>query len=170
LAWLDMTDTPTCYNGRVMTDSYMYSADHSGQARIRLPEPVPCFRCGQCCRCYQVLLEQGEAERLAEHLGLDMAELKALYADARWPGRDKYLLRQEAAGCPFLRQQGQQFLCSIHDIKPQSCRDWTAGLGRRECREGLTGYWRLAVNARGEIEGPAEKIKEFQNFLKELEA
>jgi Fe-S-cluster containining protein len=159
-----------CYNGHAMTDSFIHISNHPGQARLVLPEPLQCFRCGECCRRYQVLLEKGEAESLAEYLGLKLPELKELYTDTRWPGRDKYLLRQGETGCPFLRQQGREFLCAVHEIKPQSCRDWTPGLDRRECREGLMGYWGLTTNPRGEIEGPAEKIKEFQDFLRGADA
>ena len=27
--------------------------------------------------------------------------------------------------------------CSVHEARPQACRDWDASLLRRECRDGL---------------------------------
>lgn len=149
-----------------MTHEINDVASHPGQLGLRLPEPLPCFRCGECCRRYQVLLEQGEAERLADYLGLSVRELKDRYTDDRWPGKDKFLLRQGETGCPFLQQQGREFLCAIHNVKPQACRDWTAGIDRRECREGLSAYWGLAFNAEGEIEGEPDIIREFQDFIR----
>jgi uncharacterized protein len=153
-----------------MTDSFIERYDNTGQARLKLPEPIPCFRCGECCRRYQVLLEQNEAERLAEFLGLDLAGLKTQYTDPRWPGLNNYLLRQEKTGCPFLRQNDREFLCSIHNIKPRACREWTGGLDRRECREGLAECWQLAVSAAGEVEGARDLVKSFEDYLRGLDA
>jgi uncharacterized protein len=160
----------TRWNGHAMTDSFTERYDNTGQPGLRLPEPVQCFRCGECCRRYQVLLEPGEADRLAERLGLGLIELKALYADPRWPGTDKFLLRQTATSCPFLTQKDKEFKCTIHDIRPRACREWSAGLDRRECREGLAACWQLSLNAENEVEGPPAQVEAFRDFLNGLDA
>ena len=137
------------------------------------PAPEPrlndlCFRCGECCTRYQVLLDGAEAGRLAAYLGLSLPEFVSRYADKHWPGAEACLLRQGPGGCPFLRREGRQALCSIHSVKPRACRDWTPGLERRECREGLAKLWGLAVNSAGEPAGPPDKLQAFQDFLKSL--
>ncbi len=125
---------------------------------------IACFRCGECCRRYQVLLDRAEAERLAHHLRVPLNEFLAKFADPRWPGVNSYLLRHNEGGCPFLRQRGDEFLCAIHRIKPRSCRDWTADLCRRECQRGLAGRWRLTVDNDGELAGAPEDIRAFWDF------
>jgi Fe-S-cluster containining protein len=98
---------------------------------------ITCLRCGNCCSRYQVLQEGGEAQRIAEYLNITMDNLIEKYADNTWPIGGKYLIRQIDGGCSFLRRQNNQVLCSIHEVKPQACCDWTPSLSRRECREGF---------------------------------
>jgi len=126
---------------------------------------LPCFRCGECCRRFQVLLERSEARRIADYLGITMDELIGKYADPRWPGADKYLIRHSKGSCMFLRGDGREFLCAVHRVKPRSCIEWAAALSRPECRRGLESYWRLTVDGAGEILGAPAKMKAFQQFL-----
>jgi Fe-S-cluster containining protein len=129
---------------------------------------IPCLHCGNCCSHYQVLLEGGEAQRIAEYLNITMDKLIEKYADTSWPIGGKNLIRQIDGGCSFLRRQNNQALCSIHEVKPQACRDWTPGFSKRECREGLERIWRLRVNTRGEVEGTRENRSRFQEFIEEI--
>lgn len=142
----------------------------SGDDSSSVPaEPeLACFRCGVCCCRYQVLLEGTESRRIADHLGISLGELFEKYADRRWPGAERCLLRQEEDGCVFLRRRGQEFDRSIHLVRPQACRDWSPGPFRRECRQGLVDAWGLSVDASGQIEGPAERLREFRTFLSSL--
>jgi Fe-S-cluster containining protein len=130
----------------------------------------PCFRCGICCTRYQARLSRAEALKIAEYMGISWRSLLERYMDQRWPGRDSFLLRQEQGTCIFLKgaEGSNERSCLIHSCKPVSCMEWTPGLHRRECREGLAGYWGLTVNSSGELQGEKEKILSFQTFLKSI--
>jgi len=98
-----------------------------------------CFRCGVCCRKFQVRLNRDEAERIAGKLKMSRAEFLNTYIDRRWPGITSYLIRQINGACAFLKQDGknQPATCLIHPFRPSSCRDWLAGPDKPECQEGL---------------------------------
>lgn len=138
--------------------------------------PVPesafsnvCFRCGECCTQYQVLVENFEIERIADFLGITPSKLKAEYTDPRWPVPGKFLLRhRDNGGCIFLVHHGKQALCSIHTIKPRPCRDWTPGLSRKECSLGLARVWGLAVNEAGEICGAEHDKAAFTEYMRSI--
>jgi len=131
---------------------------------------VTCFRCGVCCVKYQVNVSLIEARHIADELGLDRDKFVELYTDPRWPGTNSLLLRRDDGGCIFFRPSdgGREGSCTIHAFRPDSCRDWTPGLYRPECRDGLAKYWGLAVDSRGNPAGDEERIKCFQSFLRLL--
>jgi len=124
-----------------------------------------CFRCGECCRRYQVLLDHGEETRLAEYLDLSPESFRMQYADTRWPSADKCLVRHVDGGCPFLRIKERDHLCTVHSVKPQPCRDWAADLAKPECIRGLKEVWGLSVDDAGHLNGTPEDIHTFQVFL-----
>ena len=129
----------------------------------------PCFRCGMCCVVYQVSLSLGEARRIADELAVTWDEFKLRYLDDRWPGTDSFLVRQTSSGCVFLEREGPVLTsCRIHRFRPSSCRDWTPGTYRRECKEGLK-LWGLHMSEEGEIKGPEETLARFRAFLQSLE-
>lgn len=132
--------------------------------------PIPCLRCGECCRRYQVRLDLAEARQIAGRLGLTLANFRTRYADRRWPGEESVLVRQESGCCPFLDRSGENGdeLCSIHSCKPLSCREWTPGLDRRECQAGLARRWGLAVDSSGVVKGQDEKMRDFRLYLDSL--
>lgn len=140
------------------------------QPKADIPGVIPCLRCGECCRKYQVRMDLAEGHRIADSLGLTWEEFRNSYADRRWPGEQSILLRQEPGGCPFLERcgEGTEARCSIHSFKPASCREWTANLDRPECQAGLAKRWGLIVNSRGELEGPDERIRDFRLYLDSL--
>lgn len=129
------------------------------------PLDTICFRCGECCRRYQVLLDCSELESLAKHLKISAEEFRAQYADLRWPGEDKCLIRRADDGCPFMRGENKEYLCTVHTQKPQPCRDWAASLDKPECRQGLKKFWQLAVDSTGHLQGTPEDIRAFHSFL-----
>lgn len=132
---------------------------------------IPCFRCGVCCSRYQVCLSLVEARRIADELALDWDKWLERYTDSRWPGGGTLLLRQGEGGCVFLEHAGDagKTICRIHHVRPAACQEWMPGLHRKECREGLARYWGLAVNPSGQLEGPAEKLRDFFSFIHSLE-
>ena len=131
---------------------------------------IPCLRCGECCRRYQVRLDLVEAERIAGELGLTLKDFRDRYADRRWPGERSLLVRQEHGYCPFLERSGENGdeLCGIHSFKPSSCREWTPGLDRRECQAGLARRWGIVVDSSGELRGPEERMRDLRLFMDSL--
>lgn len=119
-----------------------------------------CFRCGECCTRYQVLMDEPEMKQVAEFLGISPEKLKEEYTDLRWPVPGKFLLRhRDNGGCIFLVHHGKETLCSIHITKPQACRDWTPAFSRKECSLGLARIWGLAMNEAGKLCGSeADKV------------
>ena len=141
--------------------------DTTGEAQFS----TACFRCGECCTRYQVLVEEGEIRQIADYLGITAEKLKSEYTDPRWPVPGKFLLRhRDNGGCIFLVHQGKQALCSIHTVKPRPCRDWTPALSRKECGLGLARVWGLAASECGELCGASHDIDVFKEYLRSLES
>jgi Fe-S-cluster containining protein len=101
--------------------------------------PLVCFRCGICCRKFQVRLDQRECQRIARKLNISWTEFLDTYIDPRWPGTRSYLICQVNGACVFLQQneKDQIATCLIHPFRPESCHDWLAGIDKLECIEGL---------------------------------
>jgi len=141
------------------------------------PDPSPpesafstaCFRCGECCTRYQVLLDGGEIEQVSMYLGISTARMKVDYTDPRWPVPGKFLLRhRDNGGCIFLVHHGKEALCSIHVAKPKACLDWTAALSRKECSQGLARVWGLAAKENGELCGAEHDKLTFLDYLRSI--
>jgi Fe-S-cluster containining protein len=99
--------------------------------------PIPCFRCGICCTCYQAPLEPEDIENIASALGIAISECISSYA-LRVPIKEGYLLKQTEKGCVFLAwDEDGKACCTIYPSRPKACREWTPGLSRPECLEGL---------------------------------
>ncbi len=132
-------------------------------------EQLPCFRCGICCRRYQVRLTLAEARRLAGNLQIGWTEFVNTYTDPRWPGQDTFLLRHRHGSCIFLKNTagGLEKRCLIYPFRPQDCHEWTPALTRSECQQGLT-RWNLKVNAHGKLKGSKVDLQKFQSFLNTL--
>jgi uncharacterized protein len=131
---------------------------------------IPCLRCGECCRRYQVRLDLAEAQRIAGELGLTSEDFRDRYADRRWPGERSLLVRQEQGCCPFLERSAESGddLCGIHFFKPSSCREWMPRLDRSECRTGLARRWGIVVDSSGELRGPDERMRDLRLFMDSL--
>jgi Fe-S-cluster containining protein len=99
--------------------------------------PIPCFRCGVCCVKWQPLLGPPEIRRLSDELGVTTRTFKRRYTRPYPLRRGWHQLLDSGAGCVFLSWEDGVSGCSIHAVRPQVCRDWQAGLDRRECLQGL---------------------------------
>ena len=130
----------------------------------------PCFCCGICCSDYQPHLDMKESQTIADHLGVSLQKFIDDCTDPRWPGTDTHLLLHKDGMCIFLeKKEGKaKWLCRIHAFKPAACRQWTASLSQKECRQGHSRYWGLSVNDSGQIIGSIEDLQCFQTFLKTL--
>jgi Fe-S-cluster containining protein len=125
---------------------------------------ITCFRCGECCRRYQAPFNRLEAARLADYLDLSLEDFLTAHADPRWPGVDSFLVKHQGGGCRLLRQQGREYLCAVHEVKPQACRDWAASFSQPECRRGLKEHWGLTVGEDGEPQGAPEDTEAFKEY------
>ena len=125
---------------------------------------LTCFRCGVCCKKYQVYLTFSEVKQLAGSLAITAADFIDEYTDPRCPGTFGYLIRHQDGACVFLEQTNEKVSgCRIHSFRPKACRDWVPGLDRVECRQGLA-LWGLSVNDSGEITGSDEDLNRFRSF------
>jgi len=138
--------------------------------RTQKEKEATCFRCGMCCRKYQVRVDMVEARRISDDLGINWNEFKDKYLDCRWPGAESFLFRHNEGGCVFLEHKKGEPLskCLIHAIRPSSCRDWIPDWHRTECREGLLVFWGLTVDSEGDFKGADEDVEHFRVFLQKL--
>lgn len=103
------------------------------------PIPIPCFRCGVCCTCYQPPLVPEDIERIAAALGISSPECVSSYA-LKVPTKEGYLLRKTTSGCVFLAfDENERARCTIYPSRPQACREWQPSLSQPACIEGLAG-------------------------------
>ncbi len=130
--------------------------------------PIPCFRCGICCTCYQAPLDTRDIENISSVLGISQPEFIARYA-LKVPIREGYLLRKVGSDCIFLsRDKGETSSCVIHPSRPQACREWQPGLSQPACLEGL-----VRLKTKGELTrmdellGSDEERREFYSSLEQ---
>ena len=108
--------------------------------------PLPCFRCGICCTCYQAPLTPEDIGNIASALGISSSKCISRYA-LKVPIKEGYLLKRTEKGCVFLAWDADgKARCTIHPSRPKACREWTPGLSRPECLEGLA-----KLKSRGQI-------------------
>ena len=112
-----------------------------------------------------MLLASDEIERLASFTSLTPAVFRSRYEDDRWPGKENCLVRKKDDSCPFLEENGKEYLCAVHAIKPQACRNWEAAPSKPECQRGLKKIWQLTINGCGQLEGTPDAIRVFLTFL-----
>jgi len=99
--------------------------------------PIPCFRCGVCCTCYQPPLTTKDIDNIASALGISRPKCISKYA-VKVPIKEGYLLKHTKKGCVFLTWDADgKARCTIYDSRPKTCREWTPSLAKPECREGL---------------------------------
>ena len=99
--------------------------------------PIPCFRCGICCTCYQAPLNPEDIDNIASALGISSSKCISRYA-LKVPIKEGYLLKRTEKGCIFLAWDADgKARCTIHSSRPLACREWSPTLGKPECLEGL---------------------------------
>jgi len=108
--------------------------------------PLPCFRCGICCACYQAPLTTEDIDNIASALRISRSKCISRYA-LKLPIKEGYLLKKTEKGCIFLAWDADgKARCTIHPSRPKACREWTPSLAKPECREGLA-----KLKSRGQI-------------------
>jgi Fe-S-cluster containining protein len=99
--------------------------------------PIPCFRCGICCTCYQPPLTTDDIGNIASALGISRSKCISKYAH-KAPIKEGYVLKHAEKGCVFLAWDADgKARCTMHPSRPKACQEWTPSLSKPECREGL---------------------------------
>jgi Fe-S-cluster containining protein len=99
--------------------------------------PIPCFRCGICCTCYQPPLTTEDIDNIASALGISRSKCISKYA-GKAAIKEGYLLKRTKKGCVFLGWDVDwKARCNVYASRPKACREWTPSLAKPECREGL---------------------------------
>jgi Fe-S-cluster containining protein len=99
--------------------------------------PIPCFRCGICCTCYQPPLTIEDIDGIASALRISRSKCVSKYAH-KAPIKEGYLLKYTKRGCVFLAWDADgKARCAMHESRPKACRAWTPSLSKPECLQGL---------------------------------
>jgi Fe-S-cluster containining protein len=99
--------------------------------------PIPCFRCGICCTCYQPPLTSEDIDNIASALGISRSKCISKYA-VKVPINEGHLLKYTKDGCVFLAWDADgKARCAVYLSRPKACREWTPSLSKSECLEGL---------------------------------
>jgi Fe-S-cluster containining protein len=102
--------------------------------------PIPCFRCGVCCTCYNPPLTTEDIDNIASALGISRSKCIAKYA-RKAPIKEGYLLKHAKNGCVFLAWDADgRAGCTIYPSRPKACREWIPSLAKPECHEGLARF------------------------------
>lgn len=147
----------------------------SGEGLTIEQTAIDCFCCGICCY-HRINLTLEEARRIADDQGLKLEDILDFNDDAAhynryWYGDESFVLQQRDGFCIFLKGKEGIYgkYCSIHHVKPNVCRHWQSSWLRRECQSGLALDWQLSFGPTGVLQGPAENLKKFNDFLEMLE-
>jgi len=95
-----------------------------------------CKRCGTCCRWSgYVRLQDGEAEEIADYLGLELHFFTSKYTKVTEDRRNLSLIEKEDGSCIFFIEDPVG--CAINSVKPKQCRDfpyrWNFENWQEEC-------------------------------------
>ena len=119
------------------TEKAIIKTSEGKEITITEQTPIPCFRCGICCTCYQAPLTSEDIDNIASALGISSLKCISRYA-LKVPIKEDYLLKRTKKGCVFLAWDADgKARCTIHPSRPKACREWTPSLSKPECLEGL---------------------------------
>lgn len=135
---------------------------------VRHRPAIPCFQCGECCVNRRPVLAKGDLIAMAQGLGMSLLSFYRRYI-RRHPSKPKaYIFWQCLGDCPFLKRQGEETFCAIHEFKPAACRAWTPSLWREECLIGLKKRLNhLNIMSPDQIYDSAEELAAFCRSLAE---
>ena len=154
---------------------------HRGQSGTQ----INCFRCGVCCR-HGVSMGSEEAEAISKSLGRPLdtflegfkhnfwtthgetEQSTSIYAEINWIDElDNYRTKRNDGGCVFLKSylETNEVRCSIHLVRPPACRGYAPNIDRDTCQTGLKKMWGINVKDDLTIEGNADQLKTFYEFL-----
>jgi Fe-S-cluster containining protein len=119
------------------TEKAIIKTSGGKEITITAQTPIPCFRCGICCTCYQAPLTPEDIDNIASALGISSLKCISRYA-LKVPIKEGYLLKHTKKGCIFLAWDADgKARCTIYPPRPKACREWAPSLSKPECLEGL---------------------------------
>lgn len=94
-----------------------------------------CNQCGECCRKDSCHLDERDASKIAQHLGISRREFARTYLQVfrTSPTHTAVKTRMTASGCIFLKDN----CCSIHEVKPKGGRDYECWTPQHSAQQ----YW-----------------------------
>ncbi|WP_432822920.1 YkgJ family cysteine cluster protein [Trichloromonas sp.] len=103
---------------------------------LRGSEPVQCLGCGQCCEAFGGHLRASKAD-LSRWQELGRTDLLARVNRLGWIWVDPENGQPENH-CPFLQRVNDKTAhCSIHEVKPDMCRDYPTLAHEKRCLRGV---------------------------------
>lgn len=81
-----------------------------------------CRCCGRCCETFGGHLHAWESD-LARWRSEGRDDLLAMVNDLGWIWCDP-ATGEKLERCPFLQRDGELWICTIHETRPQICRDY----------------------------------------------
>ena len=76
-----------------------------------------CCKCNNCCRAYDVVLDNNDIKRISQHLGQTKDEFMREHLEKSEYDPDCYKINKQP--CTFLCADGK---CSINEVKPAECK------------------------------------------------
>ncbi len=96
------------------------------------PKTFKCTKCGECCRPV-VKVSEEEIQRI-EKTGLTREDFLD-YDPMQWKNHTKDTLKQKNSVCMFLKRQGDEFICSIYEHRPDTCRRYPFITGKEKLED-----------------------------------
>ena len=128
------------HHGAIPVEKAVIKTLEGKETTITEQTPIPCFRCGICCTCYNPPLTAEDIDNVATALGIPRSKFISKYA-RKAPIKEGYLLKHTKKGCVFLAWDADgRAGCTIYASRPKACREWTPSLAKPECLEGLAKF------------------------------
>ena len=128
------------HHGAIPVEKAVIKTLEGKETTITELTPIPCFRCGICCTCYNPPLTAEDIDNVATALGIPRSKFISKYA-RKAPIKEGYLLKHTKKGCVFLAWDADgRAGCTIYSSRPKACREWTPSLAKPECLEGLAKF------------------------------
>ena len=80
-------------------------------------DSTDCTQCANCCRVATTQVSERDAENLARHLRIKLADFLRNYTEETEEGR---ILKRDENGCIFLAGN----LCSVYEVRPGTCANF----------------------------------------------
>lgn len=78
---------------------------------------IDCTTCAHCCKTLQIVVDNKDIARLAQHFGMRTSEFAKRYVTVTEDRTQIFA----STPCPFL---GQDNRCTVYEVRPQACRDY----------------------------------------------